>query len=192
MFGKLFAKKTEEQQLIEGCIQGDARSTTAFYKRFSAKMFGVCMRYAKDRFVAEDIFQEAFIKVFNGLPTFRGEGSLEGWVRRIFVNTAIEHYRRHSNLYPIMEVQYAVQEEWNDHIVEQMSAEELLSLIDKLSVGYRTIFNLYVVEGYSHKEIANMLNISEGTSKSQLARAKSLLRQMIEQQEPKQQREKYV
>jgi RNA polymerase sigma-70 factor (ECF subfamily) len=141
-------------------------------------MFAVCLRYANEYNSAQDLLQEGFVKVFRNLEKFRGEGSFEGWIRRIFVNTAIEHYRKQVNLYALhdSETRY---EYYEGNALETLKHEDILKMIQKLSDGYRTVFNLYVIEGYSHKEIGDMMGISEGTSKSQLARARYLLQKMI-------------
>jgi RNA polymerase sigma-70 factor (ECF subfamily) len=149
---------------------------------YSPKMFGVCLRYSGHQEDAQDILQEGFIKVFRNLEKFRREGSFEGWMRRIFVNTAIEHYRKSINLYPVSESQEnnVEDKEWN--AFDKLALKDLVKLIQTLSPGYRTVFNLYVVEGYTHREIAEMMGISEGTSKSQLARAKAILQNLINNQ----------
>ncbi|MGL6266893.1 MAG: RNA polymerase sigma factor [Chitinophagaceae bacterium] len=152
------------------------------YKMYAPKMFGVCLRYSGHQEDAQDILQEGFIKVYRNLVKFRREGSFEGWMRRIFVNTAIEHYRKSINLYPVSESQEnnVEDKEWN--AFEKLALKDLVKLIQTLSPGYRTVFNLYVVEGYTHREIAEMMGISEGTSKSQLARAKAILQNLINNQ----------
>ncbi|MCB0516869.1 MAG: RNA polymerase sigma factor [Chitinophagales bacterium] len=192
MFKKIFTKKTDEAELIARCLKGNVQAQEAMYERFAAKMYGVCLRYTKNTHTAEDVMQEGFIKVFRNLAQFRGEGSFEGWVRRIFVNTAIEHYRKQVNMYPILEVNYLEEEPYSDEIIGHLSAEDLMNMINQLAPGYRTIFNLFVIEGYSHQEIADQLQISEGTSKSQLSRARYLLQQMILEQKISGSKEKYV
>jgi len=149
------------------------------YRRFSPRMYGVCMRYAGNAEEAEDILQEGFIKVFKKLGSFRSEGSFEGWVRRIFVNTAIEHFRRKTYQQPITEQHENTVEGKFISVLDNLGKKYILKLVQDLSAGYRTVFNLYVVEGYTHKEIGDMLGISEGTSKSQLSRAKVLLQEMV-------------
>jgi RNA polymerase sigma factor (sigma-70 family) len=149
------------------------------YRRFSPRMYGVCMRYARNVEEAEDILQEGFIKVFKKLSSFRSEGSFEGWVRRIFVNTAIEHFRRKTYQQPITEQHENTVEGKSLSVLDSLGEKDILKLVQDLSPGYRTVFNLYVVEGYTHKEIGDMLGISEGTSKSQLSRAKVLLQEMV-------------
>ncbi len=164
-----------EKDIIKGCCEGNIIAQKILYKSLSSKMFGVCMRYTNDYHIAEDILQDGFIKVFKNISKYRGEGSFEGWIRRIFVNTAIEHYRKKVNMYPVTEIESDHIKTYDGDIVDQLQAEDLLRLIGELSPGYRTVFNMYVIEGYSHQEIGEMLGISEGTSKSQLSRARSLL-----------------
>lgn len=153
----------------------------ALYQRFSPKMYGVCLRYAGTAENAEDILQEGFIKVFKKMGSFRREGSFEGWLRRIFVNTAIEHFRRKRYLQPVSEKEENSIEGKYLSVLDDLAEKDILALVQQLSPGYRTVFNMYVVEGYTHKEIADMLGISEGTSKSQLSRAKVILQDMVRQ-----------
>ncbi len=170
-----------ESDLIKGCIEGDRRMQELLYQHFSPKMYAVCLRYAGNADDAQDILQDGFVKVFRNLARFRGEGSFEGWVRRIFVNTAIEHYRKQMNLYPVPESQENISEDKDISALDRLDLKDLVKLIQQLSPGYRTVFNLYAVEGYTHKEIGELLGISEGTSKSQLARARGILKNMIDQ-----------
>lgn len=168
-----------EEQIREGCAKGDRRYQQLLYNMFSAKMFAVCLRYANEYNSAQDLLQEGFIKVFRNIEKFRGEGSFEGWVRRIFVNTAIEHYRKQVNMYALHDSESKAYEYYDENALETLKQEDIMRMIQKLSDGYRTVFNLYVIEGFSHKEIGDMMGISEGTSKSQLARARYLLQKMI-------------
>ena len=168
-----------EELIREGCFKGDRKFQQMLYNMFASKMFAVCLRYANDHNAAQDLLQEGFVKVFRNIEKFRGEGSFEGWVRRIFVNTAIEHYRKQVNLYALHDSDVKYYEYYDGNALENLKHEDILKMIQKLSDGYRTVFNLYVVEGYSHKEIGDMMGISEGTSKSQLARARYLLQKMI-------------
>ncbi|HPG11226.1 MAG TPA: RNA polymerase sigma factor [Chitinophagaceae bacterium] len=149
------------------------------YDRFSPRMYAVCLRYAGNSEEAQDILQEGFIKVFKKLDSFRGDGSFEGWVRRIFVNTAIEHFRRKKYLTPVTEKEENTIEGKYTSALDSLAEKDIMALIQELSPGYRTVFNMYVVEGYTHKEIADMLGISEGTSKSQLSRAKVILQDKV-------------
>jgi RNA polymerase sigma-70 factor (ECF subfamily) len=168
-----------ESDLISGCLEGDRRMQEIMYNRFSPRMYAVCLRYAANATEAEDILQEGFIKVFKKLDTFRSEGSFEGWVRRIFVNTAIEHFRRKKYLMPVTEKEENTIEGKYISVLDELAERDILALVQELSPGYRTVFNMYVVEGYTHKEIADILGISEGTSKSQLSRAKVILQNMV-------------
>jgi RNA polymerase sigma factor (sigma-70 family) len=160
-------------------MEGDRRMQEELYRRFSPRMYAVCLRYASNAEEAEDILQEGFIKVFKKLSSFRSEGSFEGWVRRIFVNTAIEQFRRKKYLLPVTEKEENTIEGKYFSVLDELAEKDILALVRELSPGYRTVFNMYVVEGYTHKEIADMLGISEGTSKSQLSRAKVILQDMV-------------
>jgi RNA polymerase sigma-70 factor (ECF subfamily) len=157
-----------DSDIIQGCLEGNPRMQEQLYRQYAPKMYAVCLRYSGKPEDAQDILQDGFVKIYRNLSRFRGEGSFEGWMRRIFVNTAIEHYRKSVKMYPVTETQE-----------NQVEDKDLTRLIQGLSPGYRTVFNLYVVEGYTHREIGEMLGISEGTSKSQLARAKAILQQLI-------------
>lgn len=168
-----------ENDLITGAIQGDSGMQKLLYDRFAGKMYGVCLRYSNQVEDANDILQEGFIKVFRNLPKYRGEGSFEGWVRRIFVNTAIEHYRKRSKTFQVTEAQENTVEDQSLDALDNLAQKDLVNLINQLSPGYKMVFNMHVIEGYSHKEIAAELGITEGTSKSQLARAKGVLKSMI-------------
>ena len=170
---------SNESDLIEGCIQGDRKMQYELYERFSPKMYGVCLRYAANAEEAEDILQEGFIKVFKKIGSFRGDGSFEGWIRRIFVNTAIEHFRKKTYLQPITEQEENSIEGKYISVLDNLAEKDIIKLIQQLSPGYRTVFNMYVIEGYTHKQIAEVLNISEGTSKSQLSRAKLILQDLV-------------
>jgi len=169
-----------EADLIEGCIRGDRKMQYELYERFAPKMFGVCLRYASNNEEAEDILQEGFIKVFKKIGSYRNEGSFEGWIRRIFVNTAIEHFRRKIHLQPITEKEESTVEGKYLSILDTLAEKDIVQLVQQLSPGYRTVFNMYVIEGYSHKQIAEELGISEGTSKSQLSRAKQILQDLVQ------------
>lgn len=169
-----------EDDLIDRCIAGDPLMQRELYDRFASKMYGVCLRYAGNVNDANDLLQEGFIKVYNNLAKFRREGSFEGWIRRIFINTCIEQYRKKVKSYNITEAQENTVEDKDLDAIDILNAKDMMKLIEELPLGYKTIFNLYVVEGYSHKEIAGMLDISEGTSKSQLARSKGALKKLLE------------
>lgn len=175
-----FIGSYSEDQIINGCVVGDRTAQQTLYSRYSPKMFAICLRYAKDYHSAEDILQEGFIKVFRYISNFRREGSFEGWMRRIFVNTAIEHLRKAVSLYSIVDDEDKPMDIVDESSFDDLDYQDLLGMVQSLSPGYRTVFNLYVVEGYSHKEIAKLLNISEGTSKSQLARARTILQKKVQ------------
>jgi RNA polymerase sigma factor (sigma-70 family) len=162
-----------ENDLVRGCIKGDRACQKALYERFSARMMLVCLRYAGNKEDASDILQEGFIRVFSKISTYRSEGSLEGWIRRIMINLALRNLSRRKDIEEVM------QEEDDDGTLPVPKMEVLLEMIRRLPDGYRLVFNLYILENFSHSEIAVKLGISEGTSKSQLARARALLRKMI-------------
>lgn len=170
-----------DKSLIKQLKENNRKAQEAFYRFFAPKMFGVCLRFSANKYDAEDIMQEGFIRVFRYIKDYRGEGSFEGWVRRIIVNTAINHYKRRikrSFSNPIEEEGKAAG--FNANIIEQMSADEILKIVSELPVGYRTVFNLNIIEGYTHKEIGVLLGISENTSKSQLSRARGSLQKKLE------------
>jgi RNA polymerase sigma factor (sigma-70 family) len=167
--------------LIAGALQGDRKMQFAIYELLAGKMFVLCKRYAANKDEAQDMMQEGFIKVFNNLDKYRYNGSFEGWVRRIMVNTAIEKLRSKKPIFSITEEQEDYFEHKQPSALNNLGERDLLNLINQLPEGYKMVFNLYEIEGYSHKEIASLLNIAEGTSKSQLARAKQLLRKELEE-----------
>lgn len=169
-----------ESDLIQGCINGDRQMQKLLYERFSPKMYAVCLRYSGNSEDARDLLQEGFIKIFKNLSKYRGDGSFEGWIRRIFVNTSIEHFRRKVYLQDVTEKQENTLEDKTWNVLDSLAEKDILNMIHELSPGYKTVFNMHVIEGYSHKEIADKLGINEGTSKSQLARAKSVLKKMVE------------
>ncbi|MDK2979132.1 MAG: hypothetical protein PWP52_1846 [Bacteroidales bacterium] len=167
-------------EIIKACIKGDRKAQKQLYQLFADKMFGVCLRYADNADEAKDILQDGFIKVFLNLKQFNHKGSFEGWVRRIMVNTALEKFRDRSYLFAVnMEQGYESKDSEYDHILSELAVQDLLKLIQELSPQYRMVFNLYAIEGYSHKEICEMLNIKEGTSKSNLSRAREILKEKV-------------
>jgi RNA polymerase sigma factor (sigma-70 family) len=171
-----------DKELIERCLENDSRAQEFFYKRFSRRMYGVCLRFARNTLEADDILQEGFIKVFSFLKDFRHDGSLEGWVRRTIVNTAINYYNSKQNEWNETSIDKAESyQSVTEDILDKISTADLLQLIHELPEGYRMVFNLYVIEGYNHQEIAEMLNISENTSKSQLSRARMALQDRLTQ-----------
>ena len=165
------------KRLIEDCKRGDEAARKELYERYSAPMYGLCCRYVRDRDIARDILHDGFITLFTHIGDYRGEGSFDGWCRRIFVNTALGHLRRKN---PLSESDSVEEEQFrladsSASAVDQISAKELLECMNELPDGYRTIINLYAVEGYSHREIATIMNITESTSRTQYLRAKTRL-----------------
>ncbi len=171
-------------ELIKRCKAGERKAQEILYKQYGAKMLAVCLRYATDRMEAEDMLQNGFIKVFQKLADFREEGSFEGWIRRIMVHGAIEYYRKRHKMLQVVDLEETGHEQGvNAAAAENLDAKDLMQLIQQLSPGYRMVFNLYALEGYSHKEIADMAGITEGASKSQLSRARAILKEQIEKME---------
>jgi len=170
----------DEKQLIEGCINGDRRAQKALYDKYSRRMMAVCQRYVKDTEDARDLLQEGFIKLFTNIHKYTGEGIFDGWVRKIFVNSALERLRQQDvlkNAEDIDEVDYAnIPDESS---LSQLSADEIMAYVRSLPDGFRTVFNMFAIEGYSHKEIGERLNITESTSRTQYMRARKLLQKMI-------------
>ncbi len=169
------------EQLLQDCIAGNNNAQKEFYERYADKMFRVCYRYVKTEMDAEDLVVNGFLKVFANLNKmeFRGERSLEAWIKRIMVNESLMFLRK-NNRFQMMSDSTAAHIEDNSNIIGDISAEEIYALILSLPDGYRTVFNLYVIEGFNHKEIAQKLNISENTSKSQLCKGRALLRKLLE------------
>lgn len=169
-----------ERELIEQCKNNNPQAQRALYEAYARKMMAVCLRYGRDRDTAQDLLQEGFIKVFTAIGSYAGEGSFEGWVRRIFINTALEYLRRHDVLRESIDIESdEPMQELDYSTVERLSTEELLEVVAELPTGFRTVFNLFVIEGYNHKEIGEMLGITENTSRSQLSRAKKWLQKRI-------------
>ena len=171
----------QQTNLIQSCIDGDRHSQSQLYELFVPKMFAVCLRYSKNREEAEEILQEGFVQVFKSLKSFRHEGSFEGWVRKIMVNTALKKYslRRYEKEVSGYEIKDRVESAMEPSAYAHLTQKELMDLINKLPDGYRMIFNLYVIEGYQHDEIAEMLGIQPGTSRSQLVKARNMLQKQI-------------
>ncbi len=170
-----------EKQLIESCIEGDRKAQKTLYDIHAPKMMAVCMRYAGEPELARDLLQEGFIKVFTNLTAFQYNGSFEGWMRKIFVNTSLEYLRKNDLLREAIDIDngYSITAETDYSVIEELSANDLLKLINELPHGFRVIFNMYAIEGYSHKEIADTLGITESTSRSQLTRARQLLQKRL-------------
>ena len=167
-------------ELIQGCIDNDRASQNRLYTRLSPGMMVVCLRYARSREEAEEILQEGFLQVFKSIKQYKGEGAFEGWVRKIMVNTALQKLRIRTHLKPIPGSELIAETVADkDYILPELSAKELIGLIQQLSPMYRAVFNLYVFEGFKHREIAAELGISEGTSKSNLSDARNILQKAV-------------
>lgn len=180
LFGNKRHLDTREADWIEGAKRGDSRSQRAIYDQLSAKMFAVCLRYMGDRDAAEDILQDGFVTLFSKLDSYSGVGSFEGWARKIFVNTALMSLRKKDALKNAEDVDVVRNIAGEDPtVIQKISYNDLLKMIASLPPGFRTVFNMYVIEGYSHKEIAEVLGISETTSRSQLQRARVFLQSKI-------------
>ena len=165
--------------IIKGCLKGDRKCQDQLYKMFSNRMFGLCLQYADNYEDACDILQDGFIKVFRKLDQFKGKGSFEGWIRRIMINTALERYRSQLHLYPLQEGAGKDDRMGYEEVFEKLSAEELIKLVQDLPPRYRMVFNMYAIEGYTHKEIAENMGITVGTSKSNLSRAREILQRKV-------------
>lgn len=165
--------------IIEGCKKQDGSSQKKLYQQFAGRMMVICMRYASSTQEAEDILQEGFIRIFKYIKDFRGEALISTWMTRIMVNTALNAKRKKLYMLPMHDVENAGLHEAEEISLSSFHLSELLSMVQALPEGCRVIFNMYAIEGYTHKEIAEMLNISEGTSKSQYARARQLLQKSL-------------
>jgi RNA polymerase sigma-70 factor (ECF subfamily) len=169
-----------EQQMIALCKKGDRAAQKALFDSLSPKMFAICIRYMGSREAAEDVLQEGFISLFSKLDSYSGEGSFEGWARKVFVNTALMTLRRNDVMRQSEDIESARSISGNDvSALQSISYKELMGMIAELPPGFRTVFNLFLIEGYSHKEISGMLGISEATSRSQLQRARVMLQNRI-------------
>lgn len=170
---------TQIDEIIRKCLDGNRGAQTSLYNLFSSKMYGVCLRYSRDSSEAEDILQEGFVRVFTKLEQYEFKGSFEGWVRRIMVNTALEKIRKNDRLFTVEELRQYESRESAEETLSTIAAADLLQLIQELPPRYRMVFNMFAIEGYSHTEIGEMMNISEGTSKSNLSRARVILQKRV-------------
>lgn len=176
----------ELEELIDGCIAGNRRSQQKVYEMYYGKMMAACYRYARNREEAQDLLQDGFIKVFTKINKYNKEGSFEGWIRRLIVNNAIDSFRKNKNTFMVpdsdlvMEKQMGEYEEEEDDSYHNLKAQDVMEAMQQLSPAYKMVFNLYVIENYSHQEIADALGISVGTSKSNLAKAKQNLKRILE------------
>lgn len=169
-----------EDRLLSGCKKNDRRSQELLYRHFAGKMYSICLSYAGERPMAQDILQEAFVKIFKNIKFYKMEGSLEGWIRKIVTNTAIDHIRKKKRSGNFIEMEPEDPRlQASNPALKTMGFNELLEQVERLPEGARVIFNLHALDGYSHKEIATQLNITEGTSKSQFNRARKLLMNFI-------------
>lgn len=175
-------KIISEDWLIDGCIEGDRYAQKMLFEKYQATMFAICMRYAKNKMEAEDVMIDGFMVVYSNLSQFKGKGSFEGWIRRIMVNTAINNYRSNLKNYMVSSIDneafFDIKDE-TDHYKEEFPTNVLMEMIQSLPDGYRIVFNLYEIEGYSHKEISKLLDVSVGTTKTQLYHAKKTLQNKI-------------
>jgi RNA polymerase sigma factor (sigma-70 family) len=174
----------DESTLIEQCLKGSSLAQKKLFEKFAPKMLFVCQRYCKNTEEAEDVLQEGFVKIFQSLPKYTNQGTLEGWMRRIFVNTALDILRKEKNFKlnsSLSDVDFMISN--NEKTSDNIEAEDLLKLISNMPKGYQIVFNMFAVEGYSHKEIAELLSITEETSKSQYFRARTYLRKQLEKNE---------
>lgn len=171
--------RANEQELIQGCRRGDRAAQRRLYDTFSPKMYALCCRYVKDSMEAEDVLVTAFTKILDKIDQYKSEGSFEGWIRRVVVNEALTWLRRNRNMYLELELEAADYEPDYKSLGDHLEAEDLMTMINDLPSGYRIVFNLYAIDGYSHKEIADQLGISENTSKSQLSRARAYLQKLL-------------
>lgn len=172
-----------EEQLIDGCKARNPLSQRNLYEKYSRKMMGVCLRYTNNRDEAEDVLQDGFVKVFEKIGSFQSQGSFEGWLRRIFVNTSLDSIRKNKEnnlLADIEQVGYSLDS--GSSVESDLNAEELLKILNQIPAGYKIVFNMFVIEGYSHKEIADELGVSESTSKTQFLRAKAYLMKVMQKQ----------
>lgn len=171
----------DDRTLITGCVKGDAKAQKALFDKFASKMMVVCMRYFPNKMEAEDILQEGFVKIFQKIEHYKFDGSFEGWMKRIFASTALDEIRRRKTIIEEQDVsEYSYKIINNSATDGDLQADDLLKMVQALPTGYRIVFNMFAIEGYSHKEIAEILSISESTSKSQFFRAKALLKTQLE------------
>ena len=168
-----------EYELIKGCIKHDPACQRLLFEQYAGKMMTVCLRYAHDSMEAEDMLQEGFIRVFNYIDQFKFEGSFEGWIRRVVVNTALKHLQKKRLSFTEINDNNQQAPRLESYAYSNLGEEELMKLISQLPAGYRTIFNLNIIEGYSHEEIAKMLDIQPSTSRSQLVKARKMLQNQI-------------
>jgi RNA polymerase sigma factor (sigma-70 family) len=173
-----------EEALIEGCLAGRQLAQKSLYDKYAARMMAVCLRYAQTTFEAEDVLQEGFLTVFRTLGSFRRECPLEFWIRRVMINAALRQHRRNAPLVAVSDGDYPETLASEEFTFSNYAYSELLAIVQELAPRYRLVFNLYAIEGYTHKEIGELLNISEGTSKSQYSRARVVLQTKLARLQP--------
>jgi RNA polymerase sigma-70 factor (ECF subfamily) len=178
-FMKFTVYRAKDIELIEGCKRRNAQAQKSLYDHYSGKLYALCCRYIKEKMEAEDVLITAFTKILDRIDQYKGEGSFEGWMKRIVVNESLTYLRKNKNMYLEMDIEAADREPDYKKMENELHAEDLMKLIDALPSGYRIVFNLYAIDGYSHKEIAEQLGISENTSKSQLSRARVALQKSL-------------
>ena len=176
-------KSFSEEALIEGCRQQNERAQRSFYEKFSPQMYPLCLRYVREISEAEDVMVSGFMKAFEKIDSYSGKGSLGAWLRRIMINQALGHLRKNKTMHLQLNVESAEYRPELSYATDHLEAKDLMDMVCCLPLGYRTVFNLYAIEGYSHKEIAEVLGISESTSKSQLSRARGLLQKLLAEEQ---------
>jgi RNA polymerase sigma factor (sigma-70 family) len=176
-------RSLSEKELIQGCRQGQEKARRRLYELYAGRMLGLCRRYVGDRDTAEDIMIQGFMRVFERIAQYSGEGSFEGWMKRIMINEALGYLRKAKTMYLEVDIEKAEQEPDFGFLESHLEAAELLAMIDRMPPGYKTVFNLYAIEGYNHREIGALLGISENTSKSQLSRARMYLQHQLLERE---------
>lgn len=171
--------RAKEVEIIEGCRRRNAQAQKSLYDRYAGKLHALCCRYIKEKMEAEDVFITAFTKILDRIDQYKGEGSFEGWMKRVVVNESLSYLRKNKTMYLEMDIEAADREPDYGRLENEMHTEDLMKLIETLPHGYRIVFNMYAIDGYSHKEIAEQLGISENTSKSQLSRARTVLQKSL-------------
>ena len=173
------ANQLNEHELIEGCIRNDVYCQQVLYEKYSPKMMGVSLRYCNSKMEAEDVLQDAFIKIFDKIKTFKGEGSFEGWIRKIVVFTALKSNDKRVRKFEPGDIDNVKEQSFDAKAISNMETASLLSILQELPEGYRMVFNLYAIEGYSHKEIGDILGVTDVTSRTQYSRAKQQLIKLL-------------
>lgn len=171
--------RTRDTELIEGCKKQDRKAQQELFQTYSGRLFSLCCRYVKDKMEAEDVLITSFTRIFERIDQFKGEGSFEGWLKKVVVNESLSYLRRNKSMYLETDIEAANRQPDFEKLESKLEADDLMKLIEALPTGYRIVFNLYAIDGYSHKEIADQLGISENTSKSQLSRARAHLQKNL-------------